>query len=57
MPSVFGFIPSGSKYGNVPNELVLRAGPPFLDNHSNGYQYICLSSIANNEANSITLNE
>ena len=33
MPSVFGYIPSGSRYGNVPNELVHRAGPPFLGNH------------------------
>ena len=39
MPSVFGYIPSGSRYGNVPNELVHRAGPPFLDNHYRGYQY------------------
>ena len=39
MPSVFGCIPSGSRYGNVPNELVHRAGPPFLDNHYRGYQY------------------
>ena len=40
MPSVFGCITSGSRYGNVPNELVHRAGPPFLDNHYRGYQYI-----------------
>ena len=33
MPSVFGCIPSGSRYGNDPNELVHRAGLPFLDNH------------------------
>ena len=39
MPSVFGCIPSGSRYGNVPNELIHRAGPPFLDNHYRGYQY------------------
>ena len=39
MPSVFGCIPSGSRYGNVPNELVHRAGPPFLDNHYCGYQF------------------
>ena len=39
MPSVFGCIPPGSRYGNVPNELVHRAGPPFLDNHYRGYQY------------------
>ena len=39
MPSVFVCIPSGSRYGNVPNELVHRAGPPFLDNHYRGYQY------------------
>ena len=30
MPSVFGCIPSGSRYGNVPNELVHRAGPPLI---------------------------
>ena len=40
MPSVLGYIPSGSRCGNVPNELVHRAGPPFLDNHYRGYQYI-----------------
>ena len=34
----FGYIPSGSRYGNVPNMLVHRAGPPFLDNHYRGYQ-------------------
>ena len=39
MPSVFGCISSGSRYGNVPNELVHRAGPPFLDNHYRGYQF------------------
>ena len=39
MPSVFGCISSGSRYGNVPNELVHRAGPSFLDNHYRGYQY------------------
>ena len=39
MPSVFGCISSGSRYGNGPNELVHRAGPPFLDNHYRGYQY------------------
>ena len=39
MPSVFGYIPSGSRYGNVPNELIHRAGRPFLDNHYRGYQY------------------
>ena len=33
VPSVLGCIPSGSRCGNVPNELVHRAGPPFLDNH------------------------
>ena len=38
MPSVFGCISSGSRYGNVPNEFVHRAGPPFLDNHYRGYQ-------------------
>ena len=42
MPSVFGCIPSGSRYGNVPNELIHRAGPPFLDNHYRGYQYVNL---------------
>ena len=40
MPSVFGCIPSGSRCGNGPNELVHRAGPLFLDNHYRGYQYI-----------------
>ena len=35
----FGCIPSGSRHGNDPNELVHRAGPPFLDNHYRGYQY------------------
>ena len=39
MPLFLGCIPSGSRYGNVPNELVHRAGPPFLDNHYHGYQY------------------
>ena len=38
VPSVFGYIPSGSRYGNVPNELIHRAGLPFLDNHYHGYQ-------------------
>ena len=38
MPSVFGCIPSRSRYGNVPNELIRRVGPPFLDNHYRGYQ-------------------
>ena len=33
MPSVLGYIPPGSRYGNVPNELVHRAGLPFLDNY------------------------
>ena len=33
-----GCISSGLRYGNVPNELVHRAGPPFLDNHYRGYQ-------------------
>ena len=37
MPSAFGYI-LGSGYGNVPNELVHRAGPSFLDNHYCGYQ-------------------
>ena len=40
MPSVYGCIPSGSRYGNVPNELIHRAGPPFLDNHYRGYQFV-----------------
>ena len=39
MPSVLDCSPSGSRYGNVPNELIHRAGPPFLDNHYRGYQY------------------
>ena len=39
MPSVFGCIPSGLRYGNVPNELIHRAGPPSLDNHYRDYQY------------------
>ena len=39
MPSVLGCSQSGSRYGNVPNELIHRAGPPFLDNHYRGYQY------------------
>ena len=34
------YIPSGSRYGNVPNELVHRAGPPFLDNHYHCNQYV-----------------
>ena len=38
MTSVFGCIPSGSRYCNVPNELIHRVGPPFLDNHYRGYQ-------------------
>ena len=40
VPSVFGCIPSGSRCGSDPNELVHRAGPPFLDNHyrRRGYQ-------------------
>ena len=33
VPSVFGYISSGSRCGNVPNKLIHRAGPPFLDNH------------------------
>ena len=32
------YIPSGSRYGNGPNELVHRAGAPFLDNHYRSYQ-------------------
>ena len=38
VPSVLGCCPSGSRYSNVPNELIHRAGPPFLDNHYRGYQ-------------------
>ena len=39
--SSFGvYISSGSRRGNGPNELVHKAGPPFLDNHYCGYQYI-----------------
>ena len=30
---------SGSRYGNVLNELVHRVGPPFLDNQYRDYQY------------------
>ena len=40
MQSVFGSVSSGSRYGNVPNALIHRAGPPFLDNHYRGYQYL-----------------
>ena len=29
---------AGSRYGNVPNELIHRAGPPFLGSHYCGYQ-------------------
>ena len=36
MSSLFGYLPSESRCGNVPNELVHRAGPPFLDNHYHG---------------------
>ena len=35
----FNYIPSGSRCGNVPNELVHRAGRPFLDNQYRGYQW------------------
>ena len=44
MPSVFGCTPSRSRCGNVPNELVHRAGLPFLNNHYSdcGYQHCCL---------------
>ena len=38
VPSVFGCLSSGSRYGNVPNEFVHRAGLPFLDNHYRGCQ-------------------
>ena len=38
VPLVFGCTSSGSRCGNVPNELIHRAGPPFLDNHYRGYQ-------------------
>ena len=27
----------GQRYGNGPNELVHRVGPPFLDNHYRGH--------------------
>ena len=37
MPSVFSYITSGSRCGNVPNH---RAGPPFLDNHHHGFQQV-----------------
>ena len=30
-------IPFGSRYSIVPNELIHRAGLPFLDNHYRGY--------------------
>ena len=38
MALVLGYIPSGSRCGNIPNKLVHRAGSPFLDNHYRGYQ-------------------
>ena len=47
MLSVFCCIPSGSRYGNGPNELVHRAGPPFLDNHYRDYQYTFNTLILN----------
>ena len=47
MPSVFDYIPSRSRCGNVPNELVHRAGPLFLDNHYCGYQYACILDCSN----------
>ena len=34
----FGCFPIESRCGNVPNELVHRAQPPFLDDHYCGYQ-------------------
>ena len=46
MPSVFGCVPSGSRYDNVPNELIHRAGTPFLDNHYRGYQYYVLYAVS-----------
>ena len=54
MPSVFGCIPSGSRYGNVPNELIHRAGPPFLDNHYRGYQLIALGEFNGSTAVIVT---
>ena len=36
--SVIGCFPYGSRCGNIPNELVYRAVPPFLGNHYLGYQ-------------------
>ena len=42
VPSVFGCIPSGSRYANALNGLVHRVGPPFLDNYYHGYQYCTL---------------
>ena len=32
------FLLSQDNYCKVPNKLVHRAGPPFLDNHYRGYQ-------------------
>ena len=43
--AVFGCNPSGLRCGNSPNELVHRAGPPFLDNYYCGYQYNLLKSL------------
>ena len=45
MPSVFSCIPPGSRYGNVPNELIHRAGLPFLDNHYRGYQLLMATCV------------
>ena len=61
MPSVLGCSPSGSRYGNVPNELIHRAGPPFLDNHYRGYQYEStkvqsLGTIVNTQTTIVVIN-
>ena len=42
--SVFGCIPSESRYGNVPNELIHRAGPPFP---VNGQVVVYVAKVAN----------
>ena len=39
----FGCIPSGSRCGNVPNELVHKARPPISVNHYCGCQYNIMS--------------
>ena len=43
MPTDFGYIPPGSRCGNVPNELVHGVGLPFLDDHYRDYQWSVLS--------------